>query len=281
MTNAFDYIVVGAGSSGCALARRLSDAGVSVALIEAGGSDDRPGISGPSDYYGLWGSDVDWQYTSTPQAGTNDRIHALPRGRVLGGTSSINGMVYLRGAKADYDMWADGGCPGWEWENVRQSFEAMEELLLPAVLGDHNPLSDVFLAAAEQAGYAANPFFDSGELDGVGWNRSTILNGKRNSSYRAFLAPVLDRSNLTIMSETLVDRLIVDPRGNVSGVEVRPAGGGAPTRIQCGHVVLSCGAFESPRLLMSSGIGPAAHLESVGIEPVIDLPVGENLSSTC
>jgi choline dehydrogenase len=267
--NAYDYVVVGAGSSGCALSRRLSDhPDLSIALIEAGGADDRPAIGNPTDYFHLWGTDVDWQYVSTAQAGTNDRIHNLPRGRVLGGTSSINGMVYLRGARGDYDAWGQG----WEWEQVRQSFEAMEELLLPSVLGDHNPLSDVFLAAAAQAGYAPNAFFDSGELDGAGWNRSTILNGRRHSSYRAFVFPVLDRPNLTIVSDTVVDRLIVDPRGKVSGVELR---GG--TRIESANVVLSAGAFESPRLLLASGIGPAHHLESVGIKPVLDLPVGENL----
>jgi choline dehydrogenase len=278
VTETYDYVVVGAGSAGCALARRLSDhADISVALIESGGADDRPAISSPADYYELWGSDVDWRYASTPQAGTNNRIHNLPRGRVLGGTSSINGMVYLRGAKADYDSWADGGCPGWEWEHVRQSFEAMEELLVPAVLGDHNPLSDVFLAAAAHAGYAANPFFDSGELDGAGWNRSTIRNGRRNSSYRAFVAPVLDRPNLTILSNITVEKLIVDAAGNVSGVEIRGEGSGGPRRIHAAHVVLCAGAFESPRLLMLSGIGPADHLESVGIKPVVDLAVGENL----
>jgi choline dehydrogenase len=276
--NAYDYVLVGAGSSGCALARRLSDnADVSVALIEAGGADDRPAISSPTDYFDLWGSDVDWQYVSTPQVGTNDRIHNLPRGRVLGGTSSINGMVYLRGARGDYDSWAAGGCSGWDWESVRRSFEAMEELLAPAVLGEHNPLSEVFLAAAVQAGFPANAFFDAGELDGAGWNRSTILKGRRNSSYRAFLAPVIDRPNLTILPETTVDRLIVDSRGNVSGVEARRAGGGGPSRIHGAHVVLCAGAFESPRLLMASGIGPARHLEAVGIKPLLDLPVGDNL----
>jgi choline dehydrogenase len=274
----YDYLVIGAGSAGCALARRLSDnPDVSVALIEAGGADDRPEIGAPAEYFKLWGTDVDWRYESTPQVGTNNRIHGLPRGRVLGGTSSINGMVYLRGAAGDYDSWTELGCPGWDWASVRKAFEAMEELLAPAVLGNHNPLSNVFLEAAEQAGCPPNEFFDSGMLDGAGWNRSTILDGRRNSSYRAFVAPVLDRANLTVMTETTVDRLIVDRRGEVSGAEVRRRGSDAIDRLVSGRVVLCAGTFESPRLLMASGIGPANHLESVGVVPLVDLPVGNNL----
>lgn len=278
MTRAFDYVVVGAGSAGCALARRLSDhPDVSVALIEAGGADDRPEIGAPTEYFKLWGTDVDWSYTSVPQAGTNDRVFDLPRGRVLGGTSSINGMVYLRGASGDYDAWAANGCTGWDWMGVQRAFEAMEEILLPAVLDDHHPLSEVFIAAAEQAGYARNPFFDSGTLDGVGWNRSTIANGRRNSSYRAFLAPVLDRSNLSVISNTTVDRVLADPHGRVHGVETRGTLGGLLGRIDSARVVLCGGAFESPRLLLASGIGPADQLRTVGVEALIDLPVGQNL----
>jgi choline dehydrogenase len=278
VTRAFDYVVVGAGSSGCALARRLSDrSGASVALIEAGAGDERPEIAAPTEYFKLWGTDVDWNYDSTPQPGTKGRVHRLPRGRVLGGTSAINGMVYLRGASSDYDSWAERGCAGWDWASVRAAFEDMEAVLVPAVLPEHNELCEVFLAAGEQAGFPANPFFDSGTLDGVGWNRSTIRDGRRNSSYRAFLAPVLDRPNLTILSETTVDRLVVDGSGHVSGVEIRTGGSSSPERVSCAEVVLCAGAFESPRILMASGIGPAAHLRAVGIEPVVDLPVGDNL----
>ncbi len=278
MARAFDFVVVGAGSSGCALARRLSDSSdVSVALIEAGGTDERPEIGAPSEYFKLWGSDVDWNYDSVPQPRTRNRVHRLPRGRVLGGTSSINGMVYLRGASGDYDSWAEGGCAGWHWTSVRQAFEEMEAVLAPAFLTDHNVLSEVFLSAAAQVGYAANPFFDSGSLDGVGWNRSTIVNSSRNSAYRAFLGPVLDRPNLTILSDTTVERLIIDNGGNISGIEARAAGDAALDRISSSKVVLCAGAFESPRILMTSGVGPAKHLGEVGITPVVGLPVGENL----
>jgi choline dehydrogenase len=138
-------------------------------------------------------------------------------------------------------------------------------------------LCDVFLAAAGEAGLPLNPFFDSGTLDGVGWNRSTIANGRRNSAYRAFVAPALERPNLTVMAQTTVNRLLVDARGKVSGVEIRRHGSSGLTRLECDRVVLCAGAFESPRLLLSSGIGPAEHLESIGVDPLVDLPVGENL----
>ncbi len=278
LSRGYDVVVVGAGSAGCALARRLSDnPDVSVALLEAGGPDSRPEIGAPTEYFKLWGTDVDWGYDSVPQAGTRNRVHRMPRGRVLGGTSSINGMVYLRGASSDFDAWADEGCLGWDWPSVRQAYEAMEEVLRPDVLPDHNPLSEVFIAGARKAGYPANPFFDSGTLDGVGWNRSTILNGRRNSSYQAFVAPVRDRPNLTVISGTTVDRLIVDDHGKVSGLESRETGGRTADRISAADVVLCAGAFESPRILLASGIGPRAQLEKVGIQPLVDLPVGENL----
>jgi choline dehydrogenase len=278
MSDSFDYVIVGAGSSGCALARRLSDnPDVTVALIEAGGADDHPHISTPVEYFKLWGTDVDWQYRSVPQPHLHDRVLAMPRGRVLGGTSSINGMVYLRGAASDFDRWAAGGCAGWDWESVRGAYEDMERLLEPAVLGDNNPLSEVFIEAAVQAGFPRSATFDEGTLDGAGWNRSSIARGRRNSSYQAFIAPVASRTNLTVLSETVVERLLVDAHGDVSGVRTHPFGGGPGRAIQCNEVILSAGAFDSPRLLLLSGIGPAEHLRSVGIEPIVDLPVGDNL----
>jgi choline dehydrogenase len=278
VSRGYDYVVVGAGSAGCALARRLSDdPEVTVALVEAGGDDHRTEITSPTEYFKLWGTDVDWGYESVPQPGTKGRIHGMPRGKVLGGTSSLNGMVYLRGAREDFDAWAEVGCVGWDWASVERAYVELEAVLLPDYVGGRNPLSEVLLAAAEETGLAHNPCFDSGSLAGSGWNRSTISDGRRNNSFQAFVAPVSDRPNLAVISETVVRRLLVDGRGTVSGVETSPAGGAATERIEGGEVVLCAGAFDSPRLLMLSGIGPAEHLRSLGIDAVVDLPVGANL----
>lgn len=271
----YDVVIVGAGSAGCALANRVSaDPAVSVALIEAGGSDAREAIRNPHIYFSLWGTDVDWQHVSTSQAGTHGRRHVMPRGRVLGGTSSLNGMVYLRGAASDYDRWERLGCTGWGWRDVEPAFTALEEWLQPAVLEPHNALSEAMVAAAGETGLPYNPSFDSGMLDGAGWNRSTIVAGERFNANRAFLEPIRDRANLTVLSETQAIRLVSDGI-NVRGVEV--VRDGQREEIAASEVVLCAGAFESPRLLMHSGIGPETHLEAMGIAPLVDRPVGENL----
>ena len=272
----YEFVVIGAGSAGCALTNRLSsDPSASVLLLEAGGADDREAIRVPRQYFSLWGTDVDWQYVSTPQSGTAGRTHLMPRGRVLGGTSSLNGMVYLRGSASDYDRWAAAGCSGWDWWSVRTAFEELEEWLRPAVLHPHNALTEAMVEAAIQAGFPDNPSFDSGTLDGVGWNKSTIADGERFNAYRAFVAPVLDRPNLHLQTGTRVLRLLVE--GNrARGVVVQRDNGSLET-ISTGEVILCAGAFDSPRILLLSGIGPTAQLKRLGIAPVADLPVGENL----
>ena len=272
----FDVVVVGAGSAGCALARRLTDdSSVTVALVEAGGQPHHPHIAAPTEYFKLWGSEIDWDYESVAQPGTAGRRHRLPRGRVLGGTSAINGMVYLRGAREDFDGWADAGCTGWGWDEVSASYEQLEALLLPTTFDETNELSDVFIDAARERGYRFNPFFDDGDLEGCGWNRLTIHRGERHSSYRAFLEPVVARANLRIITETTVERLAWDG-STVTGVDLRDTSGNV-RRLVAGEVILCAGAYETPRLLMVSGIGRAQHLRDRDITPVVDLPVGDNL----
>lgn len=276
-TDRYDIVVVGAGSAGCALARRLTDdPNVTVALVEAGGQPHHPFIAAPTEYFKLWGSEIDWNYESVPQPGTAGRRHQLPRGRVLGGTSAINGMVYLRGAREDFDGWASAGCVGWGWDEVRAAYEQLEELLLPTTFGETNELSDVFIHAAQETGYRFNPFFDDGDLEGCGWNRLSIHRGERHSSFRAFVEPIVARENLRILTDSSVERLSVSPDGIVHGVELLDASGSL-TRLAAGEVILCAGAYETPRLLMVSGIGRAEHLQDRDITPVVDLPVGDNL----
>ena len=276
MPTGCDVLIVGAGSAGCALAHRLSaDPARRVCLIEAGGSDDRDDVRQPNLTGSLWGSDVDWQYRSTPQPAAHGRRLLMPRGKVLGGSSSINGNVYLRGAAADYDRWERLGATGWGWDAIRRDFDALEALLRPAFPETHHPLSEAMLDAALQAGHPANHHFDTGRLEGAGWNRLTVHQGQRMNAHRAFLSPIGHRPNLTVLPETQAIKILFEGQ-RAMGVRVRR--NGATEDLHADEVVLSAGTYDSPRLLLLSGIGPGEHLTSLGIDVTADLPVGDNLT---
>lgn len=288
----FDYVVVGAGSAGCVVAARLSaDPAVRVLLLESGGSDLRPDIAAPPAWPTLWGTDVDYSYDTVPQAGTGGLPHSWPRGHTLGGSSSINAMVYLRGHRSDFDRWAESGCTGWDYDSVLPYFRRMETVRTgdpryrgtdgpmhpaPADAGFANPLSQVFLDAASAAGFPATADFNGADGEGAGWHDLSICDGVRQSAAAAYLHPARGRSNLTVLTEARVHRLRF--AGNrCLGVDVEHRGR-QRTVYADAEVILSAGAVDSPRLLLLSGVGPAAELESAGVTVTHDLPgVGRNL----
>jgi choline dehydrogenase-like flavoprotein len=296
----FDYIIVGGGSAGSVLAGRLSeDPSVRVALLEAGPADSSVLIHCPAGLavmakYQLNG----WDYSTVPQPGLNGRRGYQPRGKVLGGSSSINAMIYARGHAKDYDDWAAQGNPGWSFADVLPYFKRAEhnERGADALHGQGGPLNvmdlrspnpflPAFLKAGQQAGYALNPDFNGAAQEGVGNYQVTHKNGERFSAAKGYLTPHLGRPNLQVITGALTTRVLtesVDGRPRATGVEYRPDGGrGAPQVLELnlgGEVVLSAGAFNSPQLLMLSGIGPSGQLREHGIKQVHELPgVGENL----
>ena len=295
MTNfaqSYDYLIVGAGSAGCVLANRLSaDPQVRVCLLEAGGSDASPRVQVPAGTISLYKSRVfSWNFFSTPQKELNNRRLHTPRGKALGGSSSMNSMIYIRGDASDYDRWAALGCTGWGWHDVLPLFKKSERNLLgqsPVLHGtqgelvvdrarDPNPLSRLFVSAAEKLGIRRNDDFNGGELEGCGIYNLTQKDAKRLSSYRAFVAPIRERSNLTVLTGCEVDSLIVEGQ-RVSGVALRVDGESLRLGCRC-EVILCAGALGSPQILLNSGIGPRAELEAAGVPLVHELPgVGKNL----
>jgi len=288
-----DVIVVGAGSSGCVLANRLSAGGTRrVLLVEAGGPADDPAIRTPGQWTTLIGSAYDWQYATAPEPGLNDRIVPWPRGKVVGGSSAINAMAYVRGHRLVFDRWADAVDPSWSYAEVLPIFRALEDNSrgATAYLGAGGPqaVSDTtdphaghtaFLTAAGERGFAASADWDfngAQQEDGAGFYQKNIRAGQRHSAADAFLTPVLDRPNLTVWSGALVRRVIVEG-GRAAGIECTRDGQTQVVRASAG-VVLSAGAIDSPKLLMLSGIGPADALGALGIPVVVDAPgVGANL----
>ena len=286
----FDYIVVGAGSAGCVVADRLSeDGGSSVLLIEAGPRDNSPFIHMPVGFYRLTGGALTWGYETVPQRQANNRRIPFSQGRVLGGSSSINGMVYTRGNPADYDRWAVAGCGGWTYAEVLPDFKRAEDnnRLFNDFHGSGGPLgvsdpvhthrlSRLFVKAAQQRGIAYNSDFNGAIQEGCGLYQINARDGRRSSAAAAYLSRASGRKNLQIATGTLVTRVQIE-RGRAVGVEYVTGGRSQSARANR-EVILSAGAFGSPKLLMLSGIGPADHLRSLGMPVVVDSPsVGRNL----
>jgi choline dehydrogenase len=286
----FDFIVTGAGSAGCPVAARLSESGrYRVLLLEAGGVDRNPWIHIPLGYTQTYTDPrVNWMFESEPEPQLNGRTLYQPRGKVLGGTSSINGMVYMRGTPSDYDGWRQRGCEGWDYDSVLPFFRKAEDQergpdefhgvggplrVSNPVL---SPLGDAMVAAAIEAGIPANPDFNGARQEGVGYYQTTTNNRRRWSAARAYLRGAKSRANLTIATNAHATRILIED-GRAAGVEYRTPEGLVTARCR-GEVIVSGGVYGSPQLLQLSGLGPAAVLQAAGVSVVSDMPgVGAHL----
>jgi choline dehydrogenase len=292
----FDYIIVGGGTAGCVLANRLSaDPDVSVLLLEAGHEGKGLLYDMPAGSFMLMGNPkADWIYPTEPDPSANGRSMAWAAGKVLGGSSGINGMVYIRGQRSDYELWKDSGCPGWGFDDVYPYFlraehwegspspqhgrEGFLSVSPPRVL---HSLTDPFLLACSQSGMPIRDEYCGGDLLGSFPVNGTTRNGQRCSTRKAYLEPVLSRPNLTVINHAIVGRVLLED-GRAAGVEVSVQGDGY-SRFSARREVLLCGGtLASPTLLMRSGIGPGTDLAALGIPVVVDLPgVGRNVQEHC
>jgi choline dehydrogenase len=287
----FDYVIVGAGTAGCVLAARLGeDPAIRICLIEAGGSDRNPLISTPSMVAAAIATRrLNWRFETIPQVHLNNRRIAQPRGKVVGGSGSINGMVYSRGNPLDYGDWEAAGATGWGYADVLPYFLRSENNQdLPASLyhGRAGPmnvrrpprpnrLNSDFIAATQSLGFPVTTDFTGADNEGVGFRQGTIRAGQRETTARAFLRPALRGGNITLLTEALALRVMVE-NGRAAGVVYEREGRRHEARARR-EVILSAGALQTPQLLLLSGIGPATELQAAGIEPVLELPgVGRN-----
>jgi choline dehydrogenase len=288
MSDVFDYVIAGAGTAGCVLANRLSaESGVTVALIEAGPPDDDPAIHVPAMVAKAIGNPrLSWGYQTVPQRQVNQRVLPVPRGRVLGGCSSINGMVYFRGHPREYDEWQH---PGWRYADLLPYFQRLENYEAAHTpqrrrggpvnvidIPNPNPLVRRFLAAADTLGLPRCADFNGGDPEGFGPRQAAIRGGRRESGVTAYLNPARRRPNLKIVTGALVSRVLFAAR-RAMGVEIE-RDGARSTLTARREVIVACGAYGSPQLLQLSGVGDAAALQSLGVAPLLDLPaVGRNL----
>lgn len=285
----FDFIVAGGGSAGCVVAARLSESGrYSVLLLEAGGKDRDPWIHIPVGIGLLNRPGINWMFSTEPEQGFNNRRIYQPRGKVLGGSSSINGMQYIRGTPADYDHWRQLGCEGWDWDSVLPFFKKSENQVRgadayhgvggPMTISDQipSPLNDRFLAAGLEAGMPRNTDFNGASQEGVGYYQRNTRNNLRASTARTFLKLVEGKANLTLATNAYITRVLIKG-GRATGVEFRHGGMLKSARARR-EVIVSAGTFNSPKLLQLSGLGPAELLREHGIPVIRDMPgVGAHL----